>query len=479
MPYRNMMLLLLTGALSYTCYVRAEQNPYSRYAASGFSLINRWALAEVPDQELFEGAMNSMVAVLSQHGDEHSLFVDEREREGFRENILQEFGGIGVRIRLFGDPPHPFVIGPPEPGTPAFHTDIRSGDQILAIDGHLTSGMTMLDVLHLMRGKPGTWITLKLLHAKPVEESSMSKEAKPIAEEQSLKGHSLTTSELPIEVRLQRATITVDSILGDLRDKDGHWDYRLVTNRRIGYVRITQFGDKTVDELTHVLAALTKAIVEPSSPNSIRIGALILDMRDNYGGALDAAVAISDLFLPGLQTILTTQGRDQETRDRYASTDQGLFLDLPLVVLINHNSASASEIVTACLQDYGRAVVMGQRSYGKGTVQRLMRLESGRSLLKLTSATYWRPSGKNIHRMADDTLDDQWGVKPNPEFELKLDEKQYLSWRMGRQRRDLIDHDAYGDLTAQADKENGKLPEALNDQVLDLAVEYLEGVLGE
>ncbi len=470
MPYRNMLLLSLMGVASYACYVRAEHNPYSRYVASGFSLIDHWALAGVPDQELFEGAMHGMVAVLSQHGDEHSSFVDERERQDFRENLLQEFGGIGVRIRLLGDPPQPTVVGPPEPGTPAFHTDIRSGDRIVAIDGQPTAGMVMLEVLHLMRGKPGTWITLTLHHAEPKKQ-----DVRPLAEgssvEQSREGQVLAAGQQSIEVRLQRATITVDSILGDLRGKDGHWRYRLVGDRRIGYIRITQFGDKTVDELTLVLADLT----ESQGDSSARAGveALILDMRDNYGGALDAAVAISDLFLQGGQTILITRGRDQKIRDRYVSTDQGAYTEIPLVVLINHNSASASEIVAACLQDYGRAVVIGERSYGKGTVQRLMRLESGRSLLKLTSATYWRPSGKNIHRMPHDTQADQWGVKPNPGFVIKLDEEQYLNWRKYRRRRDLIGHGSSGDLAARIDQEDGQLPDAFTDNALDLAVEYL------
>jgi len=466
MPHRNMLLLLLTGVVSYACYVRAEHNPYSRYVASGFSLIDRWALVEVPDQELFEGAMHGLVAVLSQHGDEHSLFVDEREREDFRENLLQEFGGIGVRIRLLGDPPQPTVIGPPEPGTPAFHTDIRSGDRIVAIDQHPTVGMAMLDILHLMRGKPGTWITLTLLHGQTKPAGNPAKpEGQPSAKQIQASGQG------PIEVHLQRATITVESILGDLRDPDGHWNYRLAADRHIGYIRITQFGDKTVAELKRVLAELTSA--SSKSPTDTRARALILDLCDNYGGALDAAVAISDLFLPGGQTILITRGRDKKIRDRYVSTDQGAHTEIPIAVLINHNSASASEIVAACLQDYGRAVVIGERSYGKGTVQRLMRLESGRSLLKLTSATYWRPSGKNIHRMPHDTPEDQWGVKPNPGFEVKMDQDQYLNWRKYRQRRDLVGHSSSTELAASIDKKDGRLPETYTDRALDRAVEYL------
>ncbi len=199
----------------------------------------------------------------------------------------------------------------------------------------------------------------------------------------------------PVDIDLKRETIMVNSILGDIRDQKGNWKFALAIDSRIALLRITKFGDKTVAELTNVLALLTDQGVE----------ALVIDLRDNYGGALDAAAAISDMFLRGGEAIVTTRGRDRKIRDRYVATGQGIYTQIPLAVLINHNSASASEIVAACFQDHRRAVIVGQRSYGKGTVQRLMRVESGRSLLKLTSATYWRPSGVNIHRMPGDALE--------------------------------------------------------------------------
>ena len=442
MSNRNMLLLILAATISYACYVRAEQNPYARYVLAGFSMIDRWALQEAPDQRLFEGAMHGMVATLRQYGDEHSQFIDQRQREDFQTDLKQEFGGVGVRIRMLGDPSRLTIIGPPEPGTPAFRADIRSGDQIVAIDHQPTSGLAMLDVLHHMRGAPGTLITLSILHQGSTKQ---------------------------VDIDLRRETITVDSILGDLRDEDGSWIFRLAIDPRIAVIRITKFGDKTVAELTSVLATLTDQ----------GVAALVLDMRDNYGGALDAATAISDMFLHGGEAIVTTRGRDERVRDRYVATGQGIYTDLPLAILINHNSASASEIVAACFQDHRRAVVIGQRSYGKGTVQRLMRVESGRSLLKLTSATYWRPSGVNIHRMPGDELDAPWGVSPNFEFAVVLDETEYLNWRKYRRRRDLFANQEAGDLVAQMEKEDGKLPRSFTDRALDRAVEYLRERLSE
>lgn len=442
MSLRNLLLFLATAIISYACYVRAEQNPYARYVSSSYSTIDRWSLVDPPDQELFDGALNGMVEVLNRRGDEHSMFVDERDRDEFREDLIQEFGGIGVRILQLGDPPQLTIVGPPEPGTPAFRADIRSGDVVVGIDGKNTDGLEMKEVLKLMRGPIGSTVVLSVIHAEEDE---------------------------PTDVEITRETITVDSILGDYRDENNKWQFHLLDDTRIGYMRITKFGDKTETELTKHLAQITAEGVQ----------ALILDVRDNYGGSLDAAVGISDLFLRAGQPIVTTRDRDEEIRERFVSTGRGGYLELPLAVLINHNSASAAEILAACLQDYKRAVIVGQRTYGKGTVQRLMPIESGRSLLKLTTATYWRPSEQNIHRMPTDTEADPWGVKPDPGFEMPMDNEQYLLWRKYRYRRDLLGPRQEGSLAEQFDEQDGKLPESFKDEMLDLAAKHLKEQLGE
>jgi len=446
MSRRNMLLLATAALISYACFVRAEQNPYARYVAGGYSIIDRWALHETPDQDLFEGAMRGMIDVLQKQGDDHSLFIDEEERDLFRVELTQEFGGVGVRIRRLGDPPQLTIVGPPEPGTPAFSADIRSGDRIVALDGKPTAEMEMLEVLKLMRGKAGQPVVLSITHQG---------------------------EETVEEITLTRAIITVESVRGDLRKEDGSWLFRLDADPRIGYLRITSFGNKTEVELTRALASLCG----PTAENSVE--AIILDVRDNYGGALDAAVGISDLFLRAGQTIVTTRGRGQVVRDRFVSTGSGGYVDQPLAILINRDSASAAEILAACLQDYHRAIVIGQRTYGKGTVQRLMPIESGRSLLKLTSATYWRPNGQNIHRMKGDTDQDLWGVSPNEGFEVALDDDQYLQWRNYRRRRDLLGNGAPGPLAEQIDKEDGKLPESFTDEAFQRALSHLQEAIDQ
>ena len=384
--------------------------------------------------------MQGMVGVLRERGDQHSLFVREQIRDDFRVELRQEFGGVGVRIGLVGQPPMPVILGPPEPGTPAFLADIRSGDILLAVDGTETPGLPIDQIVKLTRGQPGTEVVLSILHEGD-----------------------LTPEDIP----LTRSIINVESVCGDLRDPDGAWRYLLDRNPRIAYIRIISFGDKTEEELAQVLELSTAAGAE----------AFILDVRDNYGGALDAAVGISDLFLRGGLPIVTTRGRDQRTRGQAVSTGNGHYTTPPLAVLINHNSASASEIVAACLQDHDRAVVVGERTFGKGTVQSLMELEAGRSLLKLTSATYWRPSGKNINRMPGDTEEDEWGVSPNPGFEVLLDNQQYLTWRKYRRLRDIFGTETSSPVAQELDPQSGPLPEGYSDEALDTAAVYLAEAL--
>jgi carboxyl-terminal processing protease len=399
MPRRNLLILLLATVVSYACYVRGEQNPYARYAGESLATIRNSALDEVPARELFDGAMRGMVDVLRSRGDSHSEFLDEKHADPLRTEIRQQFGGIGVRIGFVGSPPRLTIIAPPDADTPAARANLAVGDVILSISGRLTADLSMNDVLRLVRGEPGSKVGLV------VQAQSASQ---------------------PRTVELIREVINIESILGDRRRKDGGWEFRLAADPRIAHIRITSFGDRTAAEFAKVLASVTSSGAQGA----------VIDLRDNPGGALDAAVAICEMLLPKDVTIVETRGRGQTLRHRYTTARNGRYLDLPLAVIVNGNTASAAEIMAACLQDYRRAAVVGERTFGKGSVQQLLPLESGKSLLKLTWASFWRPSGANIQRPANAANDATWGVSPDPGLEQKLTADEYAQYQEYRTNRD-------------------------------------------
>ena len=216
-------------------------------------------------------------------------------------------------------------------------------------------------------------------------------------------------------------------------------------DRKIGYVQLTEFGERSLEELTHALEGLKAQGLQ----------GLILDLRDNGGGLLTSAQKISDLFLPGGLTIVTTRGRvDGEKVLR--STDQTLLPDIPLAVIVNKDTASASEIVAGALQDHGRAMIVGTRTYGKGSVQQVVPLAGDSGALKLTTARWYIPSGRLIHRMPDA---ERWGVDPSPggHVSMTLDEQNAMDYR----RYEAASNDPYGAL------EGPVTPDWIETELLD------------
>ncbi len=445
MSRRNFSLLLAATAFCLLCFRRGEQDPFARYVLEGYEKIDRLALDDVPDRDLYQGAMDGMVGVLNERGDEHSQFITAQQAKLFREEIAQEIGGIGVRLRFEGEPPVLQVAGPPLPGKPAARAGIEEGDLIVAIDGQPTAGLTprdFADVLDRMRGKPNDPLELTVLHAGE------------------------TT---PVVVKLVREKLTLDSVRGDRLLPDLTWQYQLEQDPRIALVRVVSFGAKSVSELEALLPDLLAGGTD----------AIVLDLRDNPGGPLDAAVQTCELFLPAGKVVVETRDRDGKPRQIAMSQSDGPYLDVPLVVLVNRESASASEIVAACLQDHDRAVVVGERSFGKGTVQELLPIEAGASLLKLTRASFWRPSGKNIHRQGTDRdaamSDPDWGVAPNAGFEVELADEQRAARAKDRADRDVTVFDPNGDANGETDDDQT----LYDDPAVDVAVAYLEEKLGQ
>jgi carboxyl-terminal processing protease len=433
------MIVLIAAAISYVCYVRGDQNPYARFAADGLAIIGENSLAPISSQELFDAAMTGMVGVLERHGDEHSRFFDQRETEALLDDIHQQFGGIGVRIQFLGDPPALTVIARPDPGTPAERAGLVRGDRIVAIDDRPTAQMTMDDVLVAMRGDAGAAVRLQVLAADAPESRS---------------------------IEIVRENITVESVLGDIRGPDGRWQFALAAEPRIAHVRIRSFGDLTSRELDRVLGRLVSENVQ----------AVALDVRDNSGGTLDAAIDVCSLFLPPGRLVVETRSRDRRTYERHLTSGIGPYTEIPLAVIMNQNSASAAEIVAAALQDHDRAITVGQRTYGKGTVQQLVPVEAGRSTLKLTWAGFWRPSGANIHRTKDAPPTSEWGVRPDAGRDVALTEEEYEMYIAYRTARDIAGLEPLPE--ALETKSDGPVPPAdFVDRQLAAAVEALQAQL--
>ncbi|MBI2478096.1 MAG: S41 family peptidase [Planctomycetia bacterium] len=434
MPPRNLTIIFFAAILSLICYHKAERNRYASGVADAMELVSEYYVEEVDSRSLFENAMAGMMSGL----DQYSAYIGPDSLNEMNASLDQEFGGVGVEVEK-KEPDQPLLILSPLVGTPAYRAGIQAGDRVIAVDGEGMIGMHLNDAVKLMRGQPGSEIVLTIER---------------------------TGRDAPFEVKIIREVITVDSVLGDTRGPNGSWDFHLEENPRIAYVRLTTFGQHTVEEVAKVLE---------STDERNGFEAIIMDLRGNAGGLLDAAVGMCDLFIDHGR-IVSTNGRNGKLRSSYEATS-GVAVpkDIPMVVLVNHYSASASEIVAACLQDHKRAVVVGERTWGKGTVQNILDLEGGQSALKLTTATYWRPSGKNIHRRKDATDEEAWGVRPNQGFEVAIPEDIVERVYLKRRDRDRYQSTPNGS-DAEVEKEEATPTEenAVDDPQLRRAIDYLK-----
>ncbi len=429
MPLRNTVTIIIAAVLSLACYEKAWRNRYVSTISHAMEVIEENYVEEVEPRELFESAMRGMVTSL----DEYSDYIGPEYFEQFQQSIDQEFVGIGVVVEGPPEADELRVVSPVY-DSPAYRAGMRAGDLILEIDGESTMGMPLTQAVKRMKGLPKTMVNLVIRHADQEEKLTLA---------------------------VTRDVIRTKSVLGDTLLEDGQWNYFLEENPRIGFVRITTFGEFSAAELKTVL---------PFKDHPI--DALILDLRGNVGGLLTAAVATCDMFIDkGL--IVRTRGRNGWDREEFQASSAATIFDrsIPVVVLADRYSASASEIVAACLKDHERAVVVGERTWGKGTVQNVIPLEHGTSALKLTTASYWRPSNKNIHRGRKATEQDDWGVRPTDGLEVKLTEEQY---------RDLYEQRRNEDVLREKVPTEGEQPaarEAIDDPQLDKALDYLKRLL--
>jgi carboxyl-terminal processing protease len=305
-------------------------------------IIKKNYVEDVKTEDLITGAIEGMLSSL----DPHSAYLDPDMYHELQVETKGSFGGLGIEIAIKDG--ILTVIAPIE-DTPAYRADIKAGDKIVKINEESTKGLNLMECVKRMRGPKGTHVTLTIFR----EGSTQTQ-----------------------EVSMVRDIIKIQSVKYKTLEKG------------YGYLRISQFQEKTSADAMKALEALQK-----ENPEGMR--GLILDLRNDPGGLLDEAVAVSDLFLDS-GVIVTIKGRNEEEKTAFNAHKEGTMPNWPMVVLVNQGSASASEIVAGALQDYGRAVIMGTKTFGKGSVQTIIPLDDG-SGIRLTTARYYTPKGRTIN----------------------------------------------------------------------------------
>lgn len=366
---------------------------------------------DISDKEIFDNAIKGMLEGL----DPHSTFLNEKDFEDLQIGTKGEFGGLGIEVTM----EEGFVkVITPIDDTPAYRAGIKAGDLIIEIDNNSVKGLSLNQAVDLMRGKVGTDIFLTIAR----------------------KGENA-----PLEIKITRDKIKVQSVKYEIIDK--HY----------GYIRISSFQNKTGKNLKEALSKL-----KSNSKNNIK--GYVLDMRNNPGGVLGAAVDVSDAFIKGKKKIVYTKGKKEDAMYEFISNNIDLAEGKPIVVLINGGSASASEIVAGALQDHKRAIIMGTQSFGKGSVQTILPITS-KTAVKLTTALYFTPEGRSIQAK---------GITPDiivKNLELNsLDEGKMMK------ESDLQGHIKNNDKNSkqkELSKENDKLK---NDYQLSEAINLLKGL---
>jgi len=381
--------------------------------AEVFGRIKQDYVERVDDRRLLKDAISGMLQGL----DPHSAYLDEDDFVELRAGTHGEFGGLGIEV----DMEHGLVkVISPIDDTPASRAGIQAGDLIVRIDGKIVKGMTLDEAVKLMRGEIGTEIVLNILR----------------------KGR-----DVPFKVKIKRAVIKTESVKHRMLEPG------------FAYLRLIQFQARSPED---VLSALGK--MKRKAGGTLK--GLVLDLRNNPGGVLNAAVAISDAFLAE-GTIVYTEGRVEDSQLRFKAAPDDVLEGTPIVVLVNGGSASASEIVAGALQDHKRAIIMGQQTFGKGSVQTVVPVNE-RTAIKLTTARYFTPNGRSIQAE---------GITPDIKLRnlsLSADENSHIT--------DLKEADLSGHLSNpdenQTDekKDKEKKPLAERDYALGEALNLLKGL---
>ena len=346
--------------------------------------------SKVDDAKMREAMIEGMLDTI---GDPYTVYVPPADKAEFDKDLRGTYVGIGCEVNIID---HYLTIISPMDGSPALQAGVMAGDVVLEIEGKSTLDKPVEECIDMLMGEPGTPVKIKVRHLDGVEQ----------------------------DISIMRSRIVTRTVRGLFR-KGEDWSYCIDGEQGLSYIRITQFNEDTAGELRRALDNVKDA----------GLNGLILDLRDNPGGSLTTAVDISDLFLES-GTVVSMRPRPGKGEEVVFSAKAADTLpNFPMVVIVNGQSASASEIVSGALQQNGRAKILGTRTYGKGSVQEVRELDYNRGTLKFTTALYYLPNGRNINRLSDSTV---WGVDPDPGMVVAVSDEDYIDMIRARREFEVI-----------------------------------------
>ncbi len=416
-------------------------------------LVDEHFFRDVDHEALQRGAIQGMLEALD---DPYTEYIPPMLIDEFDKVMRGEFVGIGAQVRT--NDAGWFEIVSPLDDSPALMAGVQAGDQVVAVDGESTWGLTTQEVISRLKGEPKTTVRISIERAEDEGAApALAKEVGAITVVED--APEVMPGSVRFDLEIVRDTIETPTVRGLHRDGEA-WRYWVDVEERIAYVRVSQFTGETRMHFPVVLRGLMA--------DGMR--GLVLDLRGNGGGQLLAAVEMADLLIEdGL--IVRTEGRQSEEWS-VSATRKGTLHDFPLVVMVNRASASASEILAGALSDNTRAIVLGERSFGKGLVQTVMPLGMGEGQLKITEAHYYLASGRNIHR-DDDSV--EWGVDPTDGFYVPMTNDEYRTmWRI-RQQEEVLQ--PRGDENAALWNDDAWVLEHLQDKQLSASVRAIQGQL--
>ncbi len=415
----SLLCLMLVSPLAEA----AKQSKAQTEDADTYELLNLFGevmerakvsyVEDVSDKKLIESAINGMLSSL----DPHSSFLDDQSFKYMSEQTKGKFGGLGIEVTMENGVVK--VVSPID-DTPASKAGLKPGDYITNIDGEAVMGMTLNDAVDKMRGKIGSKVKLTIRRI----------------------------NEKPLEVTLKREEIKIQSVKNSIKADD------------VVYIRISSFSED-VDTMT------AKAIKDAKKKLGDKLKGVVIDVRNNPGGLLDQAVNVSDLFLDKGE-IVSTRSRNEEDTVKYTAKEGDIAKGLPIVVIINDGSASASEIVAGALQDHKRAIILGEKSFGKGSVQTVIPLGKY-GAMRLTTARYYTPSGRSIQAK---------GIEPD--IEVKPAKVEVLDTGVGFSEAEFsnaLKNETSGDKNSKnADQKKAEAEELAKDYQLFRAIDLVKAL---